>query len=180
MPRASQLVPGRLELERLEQPGARAGRAGVGAHRVEALQGQLARHLGVVGDQRRVGHVGDQQLVVEALGVGEVERVALAPGLDPVRAEAPLPEVERRRGADPPDDPVHHPRPGPPRRRAGELEEGQVGARVALLVGEEEVVDGRAVLVDGFLHQSQPEHPGVEVDVALSVLGDRGDVVDAL
>ena len=72
------------------------------------------------------------------------------------------------------------PGPGPPRRRAGVLEEGEVGAGVAALVGEEEVVDGRVVLVDRFLDQPQAQHPGVEVDVALRVLGDRGDVVNAL
>ena len=98
---------------------------------------------------------------------------------DVVGAEPARPKVERLRHADPPDDPVHHPRAGRPDRRAGVLEEGQVGAGIALLIGEEEVVDGGAVLVDGFLHQAQPHHARVEVDVALGVLGDRGDVVDA-
>ena len=82
--------------------------------------------------------------------------------------------------ADPPDDPVHVAGPGPARRHAGELEEGQVGAGAALLVGEEEVVDGRVVLVDRLLDQAQAQHPGVEVDVVLRVGGDRGDVVDSL
>ena len=35
----------------------------------------------------------------------------------------------------------------------------------ALLVGVEEVVDGRVVLVDRLLDQAQTEHAGVEVDV---------------
>ena len=169
-----------LELERLEQTLARLRRRGVGAHRVEALQRQLARHLGVVGDQRLVGHVDDQQLVVEPLGIGEDEAVAVALGLDAVGAQALGPEVEGRSGGDPPDDPVHHPRARPSRGRAGVLEEGQVGAGVPRLVGEKEVVDGRVVLVDGFLDQPQTHHAGVEVDVALGVLGDRGDVVNAL
>jgi hypothetical protein len=75
---------------------------------------------------------------------------------------------------------VHHARsrasPGGP----GVLEEGQVRAGIPALVGVEEVVDGGVVLVDGFLDQPQAHDAGVEVDVALGVLGDRGDVVNAL
>ena len=81
---------------------------------------------------------------------------------------------------DPPDDPVHVAGPGPARRHAGELEEGEIGAGAALLVGEEEVVDGRVVLVDRLLDQAQAHHPRVEVDVALRVGRDRGDVVNSL
>ena len=66
------------------------------------------------------------------------------------------------------------------RPRARVLEEGQVGAGAALLVGVEQVVDGRIVLVDGLLDHPQPEHARVEVDVARRVAGDRGDVVDAV
>ena len=69
---------------------------------------------------------------------------------------------------------------GAPLRHPGELEEGELGAGAAVLVGVEEVVDGRVVLVDRFLHQPQTQHPRVEVDVVLSVGGDRGDVVDPL
>jgi hypothetical protein len=72
------------------------------------------------------------------------------------------------------------PAPAPARRRARVLEERQLGARVALLVGEEEVVDGRVVLVDRLGHQAQAQHAGVEVDVAGGVAGDRRDVVDAV
>ena len=50
----------------------------------------------------------------------------------------------------------------------------------ALLVRVEEVVDARLVLVDRLLDHPQPERAGVEVDVALRLGGDRGDVVDAL
>ncbi len=145
---------------------------------MKALQRLLGRDLRVLGDQRRVGDVDDGQLVVEALGVGEAQ-VALALGLDPVRRQALGPEVERL------SEPTRQtilctiPAPARPGGAPGILEEGEVGAGVALLVGEEEVVDARVVLVDGFLHQPQSEHPGVEVDVALRVLGDRRDVVDS-
>ena len=147
---------------------------------MEAAQGDLLRHLRVVGDQRLVVDLDDQQLVLEALGVGEDQAVALAPRLGPLVGEPLLPEVERLVRADPPDDPVHVAGAGAAGRHARELEEGEVGAGAALLVGVEEVVDGRLVLVDGFLDQSQSEDAGVEVDVVLRVRGDRRDVVDSL
>ena len=147
---------------------------------MEALERELARDLGMVGDQRRVGDVGDDELVVEALGIGEAQRVALARGLDAGGAEPLGPEVERGVGGDPPDDPVDHAVAGAPASGAAELEEGDVGAGAALLVGIEEVVDARLVLVDGLLDHPQAERAGVEVDVALRVAGDRGDVVDSL
>ena len=69
--------------------------------------------------------------------------------------------------------------PAPARpARARILEERDVGARAALLVGVEEVVDGRVVLVDRLLDEPQTEHAGVEVDVPGRVAGDQGDVVD--
>ncbi len=64
--------------------------------------------------------------------------------------------------------------------RAGVLEERDVRAGRAVLVGVEEVVDARVVLVDRLLDQPQTEHARVEVDVAASVAGDQGDVVDAV
>ncbi len=170
----------RLELERLEQGAACLGRGAVGADGVEAAQRQLGRDLGVVGDQRLVGDLDHGELVGEPLGVGKAQPAPGALGGDAVGAEPPLPEIERRVRGDPPDDPVHVTVARPPGRHAGELEEGEVGAGAAVLVGEEEVVDGRVVLVDGLLHQAQAHHPGVEVDVALRVRRDRGDVVNSL
>src|SRR6185436_12032647 len=77
-------------------------------------------------------------------------------------------------------DAVHHAAPGAPARGARVLEERQVRARAALLVGVEEVVDGRVVLVDALLDEPQSEDARVEVDVGRRVAGDRRDVVDAL
>ena len=97
-------------------------------------------------------------------------------------AREPLgPEVERVLGGDAPDD-RGGPCPAPARPGAtpGYSKKVRSEPGVAALVGEEEVVDGRVVLVDRFLDQPQAQHPRVEVDVALSVLGDRGYVVDAL
>src|SRR5919108_1106849 len=75
---------------------------------------------------------------------------------------------------------MDHPGAGAAAGCRGELEEGDVGARAALLVGVEEVVDRRLVLVDRLLDEAQAERAGVEVDVALRVGRDRGDVVDSL
>src|SRR5207302_9036456 len=62
----------------------------------------------------------------------------------------------------------------------GVLEEGQVGPGRALLVAVEQVIDRGIVLVDALLHQPQPEHADVELDIARRIAGDRCDVVDAL
>src|SRR4029079_11259491 len=96
-----------------------------------------------------------------------------------------------------PDDPVDLPVTGTAAGGARVLEERQVGAGRALLVGVEEgedgrvaaggallvvveeVVDGRIVLVDGLLDHAETERAGVELDVARRVPGDGGDVVDA-
>src|SRR6476469_5074552 len=75
---------------------------------------------------------------------------------------------------------MHVTRPGPTGRHTGELEEGEIGAGASLLVGEKEVVDGGVVLVDRLLDQAKAHHSRVEVDVALRVGRDRGDVVNPL
>jgi hypothetical protein len=61
---------------------------------------------------------------------------------------------------------------------AGILEEGDVRSRAALLVGIEEVIDRRDVLVDALLHHPQAEDTDVELDVARCIAGDGRDVVD--
>ena len=98
----------------------------------------------------------------------------------PSAAKRSRPEGQRLLGADARDDPVHHPGARAARDGAGVLEEGQLGAGAAALVGVEQVVDAGVVLVDGLGHQPQAEHARVEVDVARRVAGDRRDVVDAL
>jgi hypothetical protein len=120
--------------------------------------------------------------VLEPLRIGEDQRVPVLGtlGLHPTPAKPLGPEVERLRRGDPPDDPVDHPIAGAPGGDARVLEEGQVRAWVALLVRVEQVVHVRAVLVDRLLHQAQSEDADVEVDIALPVLGDRGDVVDTV
>jgi hypothetical protein len=75
---------------------------------------------------------------------------------------------------------MDHARARPAAPRARVLEEGDVGAGAPVLVGVEEVVDGRVVLVDRLLHEPEPEHADVEVHVSGRVARDRGDVVDAV
>jgi hypothetical protein len=108
----------------------------------------------VLGDQRRVRAHGDGQLVAQALAVGEAQHLALAPGGDPLGLEAAGPEVDRLRRADAPHDGVHHAGAGTAGDRARVLEERQLGARPALLVGVEEVVHARIVLVDRLGHEA--------------------------
>ena len=134
----------------------------------------------MLGDQRLIGDLRYHELVIEALGVAEAQAVPVALRLVAAGPQTLRPEVEGLGRADPPHDSVHHSGAGAPRRRAGKLEEGEVGPWVAPLVGIEEVVDGRLILVDRLLDQPQPEQAGVEVDVALRVGRDRRDVVDAL
>ena len=118
--------------------------------------------------------------MAEALGIGEAQGTADALVRDPLGAEALRPEGQRLLGAHARDDPVHHPGARAARDGARVLEEGQLRAGTALLVGVEQVIDAGVVLVDGLGHQAQAEHARVEVDVARCVAGDRGDVVDAL
>jgi hypothetical protein len=74
---------------------------------------------------------------------------------------------------------VDHPVARAAARDARVLEERQVAAGPRLGIGVEEVVDGRVVLVDGLLDQSQAEHPHVELDVGGRVARDGRDVVNA-
>ena len=176
-PRVSQRSPAALEAE-LPRGTARCAAldvARVRAHALESLQRELARNLRMVGDQRLVGHVRDDELVPKPLRIAEATRVAVALDAEPLG-----PEVERLRRADAPDDRVHHAGAGAAGCGARVLEEGDVRARRPLLVRVEEVVDGRIVLVDGLLHEPQPEHAGVEVDVRRGVARDAGHVVDAV
>ena len=87
------------------------------------------------------------------------------------------PEVERLFRADAEGDECTIPSPARP-RRAGVLEERDVGAGGAALVGVEEVVDGRVVLVDRLLDHPQAQFARVELDVRGRVAGDARDVVD--
>ena len=74
----------------------------------------LVGHLGRVRDQRRVRHVEDRELVLQALGIREYERAVLAPRLDALAAEPVGPEVERVGGADAVDQPCTIPAPAVP------------------------------------------------------------------
>src|SRR6266511_2252845 len=134
----------------------------------------VARYLGVLRDQRLLAARVDEQLMLETLRIVKEERLPLALDAQPLG-----PEVERVLRADAPEDPVHHAGARMSLGRARVFEEGDIAPRAAALVGVEEVVDGRVVLVDGLLDEAQPELVRVEVDVRRCVAGDRRDVVDA-
>ena len=127
----------------------------------------------MVGDQRLVAGVVDDELEREPLRVVDQHRAEAA-----LAARALGPEVERLLRGDAEDDPVHHPVAGAAARRARVLEERDVGAGAAVLVGVEQVVDGRVVLVHRLLHEPQPERARVELDVRRRVARDARDVVD--
>ena len=170
-----------LEAERAgQQVGARLGVGRVGADRGEALQRVLGGDVGRRADERALGPGVDLEDVAQPLGVGEGQPVAVALGGHALGRQPLLPEGDRLGRADPPDDRVDHPVAGAPGPGAGVLEERQVRPRRALLVGVEEVVDGRVVLVDRALDEPQPERARVELDVARRIAGDGGDVVDPL
>jgi hypothetical protein len=75
---------------------------------------------------------------------------------------------------------VHHPCAGAPAAGVRVLEERQVTSRAPLLVGIEEVVDGRVVLIHGLLDEPEAEDADVEVDVSRRISRDARDVVDPL
>jgi hypothetical protein len=184
-PRGAAQLPVVVALRRraeqlLEDRRAVIGRGAVGADALEALQRELARHLRVLGAHRLVTCRADDQLVAEALEVGEQHAVARARHRDVLAGQALLPEGQRLGRPDAPDDPVDHPGTRAARDRPRVLEEGELRSRAPALVGVEEVIDARVVLVDGLGHQPQAEDARVEIDVARRVPGDRGDVVDAV
>ena len=134
----------------------------------------------MVGDQRLVGCLDDDSSWPSPSGSEKrsVRRAAL--DCRSCRPSRSAQNVERVVGADPPANGCTIPAPALPGRAPGILEERDVRAGAARLVGVEEVVDGRIVLIHGLLDQPQAERAGVELDVPRSVAGDARDVVDPL
>src|ERR1700676_1959057 len=95
------------------------------------------------------------ELQTEALWVLEPESITLERGFDSGRRQPSSPEPERLVRAHAHRDPVDHARAGPASDQPRILEEGEIGAWAAVLVGVEEVVDGGVVLVDRLLDQPQ-------------------------
>src|SRR5688572_16220393 len=71
------------------------------------------------------------------------------------------------------------PYPLPPAPCAGPGEESHDAARIADVVAVIQVIGLRIVEVHRALHEPEPQHPRVEVEVALRIARDRGDVMDA-
>ena len=174
--------------------GAEAGAAGLLAHdRVaEALGEEAERAVGREAPQRRPGEAEDGvagagfgrgELELEPVGIGEgdeglAEALVGAFGDDAVALELDDPVLERL-GGDEERGGVDHAGAAPPGRGHGEGEEGEDRAGPAAGVAEIEVVGAGIVEIDGELDQAEPEDAGVEIDAALGVGRDRGDVVDA-
>jgi hypothetical protein len=139
----------------------------------------LRRNLGVLGEEWRIVDGRDHEALAEALGVveGNARVVSGDVGLG---REAMLPEVERFLRGDAPIDGVHHPGTGLAATHAWILEKRDVAAGCPGLVGVEEVVDGRVVLIHRLLDESEAQDTRVEVDVARRVAGDARDVVDSV
>ena len=174
------VVVGR-EPERVAQEREAAlGIVAVRSRAVEAPQSMLGGYVRGIRIQLLVGARVDRELVDEALRVGEQETALDPLGLDPVRAQALGPELDRGARGHAPHDSVHHPGARAPARGAGILEEREVHPRRAVVAAVEQVIDGRVVLVDRLLDEPQAEHARVELDVRGRIAGDRGDVMDAL
>src|SRR5438552_4592107 len=115
-------------------------------------------------DQRRVGGRGGDQLEAETFVIVKSKPAFLANRFDARGRKSPCPEVERLVRADAKSDPVDHPGPRAAAHQTWILEEGEIRAWAAVLVGIEEVVDRRVVLVDRLLHQAHAHEAGVEAE----------------
>ena len=65
-------------------------------------------------------------------------------------------------------------------RDLGPRKKGDISARRAFLVGIKKVINLRHVLVDGLLHQAQPQHANIEIEILLRIVGDNRHMVDAM
>src|SRR5512132_709957 len=124
----------RIERERLLEELAARPRIGVGPDAVEPLEGELARNLRVVGDQRVVRRRHHRELELEAFRILEAKAPLVAVDRDALAGEAVVPELNRILGGDAEDDPVDHPAAGSAGPRLWVLEERQVAAGAALFV----------------------------------------------
>ena len=89
------------------------------------------------------------------------------------------PEVERSSRYRQGDD-AHFSAAHPAAEGARPGEEGHQTPGLTDLVAEVEVVGAGIVEIHRPLHQPQPEEPRVEIEIALGISRDRGDVVNAL
>jgi hypothetical protein len=182
-PRHAACIPGRVAapLEAkysLQQRATSLRIAGEGVNGVETLQRQFFGDIGVRRGQRLVFDLDHRQLQLQALGVAKTQARPMTLVRDALAVEAPRPERKRPLRADPPAEPVNHAGAGAPDLYARVLVKGERGARLTSLGAVVGLADARNILVDAPLHESQPEHPHIEIEVASRVAGYCGDVVN--
>ena len=178
--------------------------AALGGAEIEDIRQQAAGSLGIVHGQRHALEAADgfvgwnptaevglpevciirYQLQLQAVRVEEDEivftqavRGFVVDGVACFETRHPVVEAPRRHAKAGLGDLS---RPALPASDVLPREEGEDGARVALLVSEIEVVSARVVEIHGLFHQAQAQYAGVEVEIALRIARDGCDVVDAV
>ena len=141
----------------------------------------LAGYVRSGGGQRRIVGLVDDELEAQALGIVEQQRRRLL-----ARSRCPRRPRRAAQYSSASAFATRHmmrctmPAPGVPARSAGNSKKVMMLPGCAALVAVVEVVEVGRVEVDRLLDHPQPEHPHVEVDVALGVRGDRRYVMDSI
>ena len=152
----------------------------VGADARESLKREAIGDLGMQCGERCIRGGRGDQLETESFRVVEAQPAVFADRLQSRPSQPRRPEVERLLRGHAKADAVDHPRAGAAAHQARILEKGEIGARAAVLVRIEQVVDARVVLVDGLLDEPEAHDACVEQDVAGRVGGDGADVMDSV
>ena len=74
---------------------------------------------------------------------------------------------------------AHLARPVPPAAHIIPREKGQDRPRVPGGIPKIEVIGARVIKIDRQFHQAQPQRLGVEIQVALRIAGDGGNMMDS-
>ena len=158
-----------------------SGCGGERAHAVEPLERVLGGDLRVLGQERRVVDGRDDEAMRSPSGSSKPTLASSRRRAVATRSRAGSPRsraTHRSRRATPTVCTI--PAPARPRRTPGYSKKVMSAPGRPGLVGVEEVVDGRVVLVHRLLHEPEAENACVEVDVSRRVGGDARHVVDAV
>ena len=152
-------------------------------HTVKTAETFSRRHLRMGRGNARIGFGRCHEFERESVGVGEGQYFLAEPGEGGVgghtlRLQSFAPESQRSRRHGPGDG-TRQSRAGPSARQFIPQKEGQQRAGRRGVISVIEMIGAGIVEVDGLLHEAQAEHPRVEVDVALRIRRDGGDVMKA-